>query len=221
MNSTHILAVDDDANQLAALTRVLRRSHFRVTTATNPRIGLRLAITERPDLILLDISMPTMSGHEFLHRLRRWESRRRTNTAGVDALCDIPVIFLTGLAASNQRVSGLDAGAEDYITKPFDPDELRARIRSQLRRVRQQRERLASEEAELLRLKAAMQRTRETARECGAPLLDLDTSLELAELVRRPELRKDLLGRAKKDVGCLTQSLLRIAESPQPKGARP
>ncbi len=151
MNSIHILAVDDDANQLAAVRRVLRRSRFEVTTCTNPKRALRVAATEQPDLILLDVSMPTMSGHEFLHRLRRFEAKR--NCVMSESLVKgvpyaTPVIFLSGLSESHQKVSGLDAGAEDYITKPFDPDELRARIQNQLRRVRQQRERLSPECAE-------------------------------------------------------------------------
>lgn len=221
MDSTRILAVDDDANQLAAVRRVLRRSRFEVTTCTNPRRALQLVATEQPDLILLDVSMPTMSGHEFLHRLRCMESARRAEASDMQAKdkpCETPVIFLSGLSESHQKVSGLDAGAEDYITKPFDPDELRARIRNQLRRVRQQREYVAPERAERRQLKATLNQVQETARACEAPLLDLDINLELAGLVRRSGLQKNLLDRAKKDVGLITRSLTRITDGLATKG---
>lgn len=221
MDSIRILAVDDDANQLAAVKRVLRRSRFEVTTCTNPRRALHLAATEQPDLILLDVSMPTMSGHEFLHRLRRIESARCDEASGTQVVVipyAIPVIFLSGLSESHQKVSGLDAGAEDYITKPFDPDELRARIRNQLRRVRRQKEQVAPERAERRQLESTLNRIQETARACGSPLFDLDTNLELVGLVRRSDLQRDLLSRAKRDVGQITRSLMRIADGLATKG---
>lgn len=139
---SRILAVDDDPQHLAAVERILRRSRFEVLTATNGKTGLRIVLQQRPDLILLDATMPGMSGHEFLRRLRRLE-RRRNKTEGGHRGPPIgpetPVIMVSGRSEAHQRVSGLDAGAVDYITKPFEPDELRARIRSQLRRVRHQR----------------------------------------------------------------------------------
>ncbi len=213
MRSIRILAVDDDAHQLAAIKRCLRRSRFEVTTAASGKVGLRMAREHPPDLVLLDVSMPTMSGYEFLRRFRRLNG---TNGARFD---EIPVIFLTALAAPDQKTAGLNADAVDYITKPFEPDELRARIRNQLRRSRKQRQALASVQAEASRLKAAVGAMAHEARACGQPLLELQDHLELAEYVRRPTLQSDLLSRAGKDVGRLTQSLLRIAEWPEKKGA--
>jgi two-component system, OmpR family, KDP operon response regulator KdpE len=126
-----ILVVDDDPGYLSATARVLRRSRYDVRTARGGRIGLRAAVQAPPDLMLLDISMPTMSGHEFLRRLRRLERAGRLKHGGGQG--EIPVLFVSALAAPRQRVAGLDAGASDYIIKPFDPEELRARVRRHLR----------------------------------------------------------------------------------------
>ncbi|MGD8452559.1 MAG: response regulator [Phycisphaerae bacterium] len=147
-----ILIVDDDPAQLAAIARVLRRSRYEVVTARSGRIGLRMAVKSPPALILLDISMPTMSGHEFLRRLRRLEAAGRLAKQPGDncpGRMDIPVIFVTALAAPRQRVDGLDAGAVDYIVKPFHPDELRARVRRQLRLAARQHQALSTLQAEL------------------------------------------------------------------------
>ena len=134
MSEARILVVDDEPSQLAALRRVLRRSRYEVETAASGRIALRMVVASRPDLILLDVSMPRMSGHEFLRRLRRLEAKGLTGVSGQAETLPIPVIFLTALDAPHQIVSGLDAGAVDYVTKPYDAEELRARIRRQLRR---------------------------------------------------------------------------------------
>ena len=212
MNSVRILAVDDDPNHLAAVKRILRRSRFDVTTCANPKLGLQLAVTDPPDLILLDVSMPCMSGQEFLRRLRRAE-------VVLDQECETPVIFLSGLAASHQRVSGLDAGAVDYITKPFDPEELRARIRNRLRH--------PSACHDGLSLKAGRRETDmpvatdgprsapegvcEALQDFESPLIDLNAVLELARLVRQPALQEKLLLQARKDVNKLAHSFSQIA----------
>jgi DNA-binding response OmpR family regulator len=143
----HILVVDDDPRQLSALRRILHRSGHEVTLASSGRLGLRLALRSPPDLVLLDVAMPTMSGHEFLRRLRRLEARGRIRPKGWPAGLpyDTPVVFLTAMAAPHQRVSGLDAGAVDYVIKPFDADELRARIRRQLREARRTQQALAAQ----------------------------------------------------------------------------
>lgn len=146
---------------LAAVRRVLKRSGYRVLTAAGGRAGLRLAIRRKPDLILLDVNMPKMSGHEFLRRLRRLEARGQVGfgaAVGDPVRCEIPVLFVTALGATHQRVSGLDAGANDYITKPFDPDELRARIRRQLRHTARQQRALSSLRLEVLRLESVLAR---------------------------------------------------------------
>jgi DNA-binding response OmpR family regulator len=137
MDQPRILAIDDDHNQLASLGRIFRRSGIEIIKASNGRDGLRKALRLGPDLILLDVTMPRMSGHEFLRRFRRIE-RRLANRATRN-LPETPVIFLTARGQLHQRIDGLDAGAADYITKPFDADELRARVRRALRDARRLR----------------------------------------------------------------------------------
>ncbi len=215
MSSPRILAVDDDPRQLAALKRALKRSGFVVDTATSGRAGLRMAVQNPPDLILLDVSMPGMSGHEFLRRFRRLESHslgRAADASQPAAFQQTPVIFLTGLATSHQRVSGLDAGAVDYITKPFDLDELRARIRSQLRQVHLQKESLASKEAALTRLEFSIGAALEAASECGEELTHLEACLDEVAHMNHAGRQQELLMRAKEDIQNLTQSLSSIAE---------
>lgn len=132
LHGAHILVIDDDSAQRAALRRVLRRSGYRISTASNGREGLRSVLSLSPDLILLDVTMPVVSGHEFLRRLRRLE-RRMSSRVGASLFHSPPVIFVSARKLTHQRVDGLDAGAADYITKPFDADELRARVRRTLR----------------------------------------------------------------------------------------
>lgn len=207
MTTARILAVDDDSNHLAALKRILRRSHYEVTVCTNPRQALQIAITNPPDLILLDVCMPCMSGHEFLHRLRRAQS------ATPGALMT-PVIFLSGLATTHHRVSGLNAGAEDYVTKPYDAEELRARVRNQLRRVKHEWSSSHGDDEQTAALETELRNLWTVIQDCETPLHTLDANLELAGLVRQPELRHSLLSQAKKEVRNLVDSLSRFAEGP-------
>jgi len=116
-----VLVVDDETGILRLVDLVLTNNGFRVITADNGLEALRLAEQRRPDLVILDIRMPEMGGMEVMRRLRE-----RMNT---------PVIFLTGQSEDENRVLGLESGADDYIVKPFNPGELSARVRAVLRRV--------------------------------------------------------------------------------------
>lgn len=116
-----LLIVDDDVTNLAILNRLLKPA-YQVRAAKSGPAALRAAGSDpRPDLILLDIMMPGMSGYEVLQSLR-----------AQPATADIPVIFLTALGASTDEQHGLQMGAADYITKPIQPDVLMARIKTQL-----------------------------------------------------------------------------------------
>jgi DNA-binding response OmpR family regulator len=115
-----ILIVDDKLNVQIFLKELFSEQGFRVVTADNGRDALFVARHEKPDLILLDIMMPHMDGHEFIQVYRK-ES-------------DTPIILLTALLEENDKVLGLELGADDYITKPFGPRELIARTRAVLRR---------------------------------------------------------------------------------------
>ena len=117
-----ILLVDDDSEYAQLLSRVLQRSGITVWTCGDGRQAVEQVSRDSFDLILLDVTMPVMNGFMTLDRLRR--------------MVDTPVIMLTSRIASGDRVQGLDGGADDYICKPCDPDELLSRIRAVLRRTK-------------------------------------------------------------------------------------
>jgi two-component system KDP operon response regulator KdpE len=116
----HILVVDDDREMLETLRLILDAEGFNVITARDGRSGLRAAYQHHPDVILLDIIMPEMDGFEVCHRLRE--------------MTDVPIIFLTAKGTIEDIVQGLSAGADDYITKPFNRSELISRLKVCLRR---------------------------------------------------------------------------------------
>ena len=116
-----ILIIDDEPEMVRGLSDNLRFEGYRTLAATNGDEGLRLALQEVPDLILLDVMMPRMSG---------WDVCRQLRQRGVD----VPVIMLTARGEEVDRVLGLELGADDYVTKPFSLRELLARVRAVLRR---------------------------------------------------------------------------------------
>ena len=115
-----ILVVDDDPRMLRLLRLNLERAGYRVATEGDGVAALDRVDLERPDLILLDVMMPAMDGFTFLARLREFSA--------------VPVILLTAKGEERDKVQGLDLGADDYLTKPFGPAELLARVRAVLRR---------------------------------------------------------------------------------------
>lgn len=118
-----LLVVDDDQAVTSLLRRGFSYEGFSVRTAANGEEALRLASQEHPDLVVLDLMMPGIDGLEVCRRLR-------------DADSDLSILILTGRDNPAEEVAGLDAGADDYVTKPFTFDVLNARIRSLLRRSR-------------------------------------------------------------------------------------
>ena len=132
-----VLAVDDDPSVLSSIRRVLRRSQIDVRTAVGGSEALKTIGPWLPDLILLDVSMPEFSGHVFLRRFRQKEAIIHRIQGRV--LPPVPVMFVTGQAGQHQRIDGLAAGAVDYLLKPFDPQELRARVKAHLRQSRHAR----------------------------------------------------------------------------------
>ena len=117
-----ILIIDDSPDARAVARTRLAPEGYQIICAESGSEGLALATRENPDLILLDLDMPVMSGFEVCRRLKADE-----------AIGSIPVIFLTGSGDTEDKVKGLDLGAADYVAKPFDSFELRARVRSALR----------------------------------------------------------------------------------------
>jgi DNA-binding response OmpR family regulator len=118
---TTVLAIEDDPAILRGLADNLRFEGYDVITATDGETGYRLQQERKPDLILLDLMLPRMSGFEFCRKLRG---------EGIQT----PVLMLTARSEEPDRVLGLDMGADDYVTKPFSVRELMARVRALLRR---------------------------------------------------------------------------------------
>jgi two-component system KDP operon response regulator KdpE len=115
-----VLAVDDEAGILRLMKLELTGQGFRVITAGNGEEALKLVEEQRPDAVLLDVIMPEMTGIEVMRRIREQ--------------MNIPIIMVTAKDSDQDKVRGLELGADDYIVKPFSPEELGARIRAVLRR---------------------------------------------------------------------------------------
>jgi len=116
-----ILIIEDEMPMRTALADLLTAEGYRTLTAADGESGLKRALAEKPDLILLDVMMPKLDGFAVCAELRR-----RT--------VDVPVVMLTAKGQIEDRVNGLDAGADDYVVKPFSSEELLARVRAVLRR---------------------------------------------------------------------------------------
>ncbi len=117
-----ILIIEDELPMRTALHDVLAGEEYRVLTASDGESGLRRALQEKPDLILLDIMMPKLDGFALCAELRRLSN-------------SVPILMLTAKGQVEDRVNGLDAGADDYLVKPFSTEELLARVRALLRRI--------------------------------------------------------------------------------------
>ncbi len=116
-----VLVVDDDPQIREALTRALELDDYRVTTASNGAKALEAVSQHRPDVMVLDVMMPYVGGLDVCRTLRSKKDK-------------LPILVLTARDEVGDRVAGLDAGADDYLTKPFALEELRARLRALLRR---------------------------------------------------------------------------------------
>ena len=117
-----MLVVEDDAHLAEVVARYLAREGHDVEIATDGPTGLERALTTLPDLVVLDLMLPGLNGIELFRRLRR--------------VAPIPVIMLTARGTEEDRVAGLELGADDYVAKPFSPRELTARVKAVLRRAR-------------------------------------------------------------------------------------
>ncbi len=126
-----ILIVEDEAPMRTVLKDTLASEGYRVLTAADGESGMETAIREKPDLILLDVMLPKLDGLAFCAQLRRLS-------------VETPVLMLTARGRVEDRVAGLDTGADDYLVKPFSTNELLARVRALLRRLRRQAPRVTS-----------------------------------------------------------------------------
>src|SRR5512141_2794901 len=125
MSTERILIMEDERPMRTALEDVLAEEGYRVLSAADGRSGLERAIAEKPDLILLDIMMPRLDGYAVCAELRRLSN-------------PVSILMLTAKGQVEDRVTGLDAGADDYLLKPFSTEELLARVRALLRRTQRQ-----------------------------------------------------------------------------------
>ena len=117
---TRVLVVDDEPQLLRALSINLRARHYDVHLAADGAEALQQAAAHPPDAVILDLGLPDMDGTQVIAGLRGWT--------------DVPILVLSGRSDSMDKVDALDAGADDYVTKPFDMEELLARLRAALRR---------------------------------------------------------------------------------------
>ena len=118
--TTRVLIIEDDPNVADVVTRYLEREGYAVESAADGLAGLELALSDPPDLVVLDLMLPSLSGFEVCRRLR--------------ATAPVPVIMLTARGEEVDRIAGLELGADDYVAKPFSPRELTARVNAVLRR---------------------------------------------------------------------------------------
>jgi two-component system KDP operon response regulator KdpE len=117
---TRVLVIDDEPQILRALRRSLEAQDYEVATAEGGEEGLASAAARSPNLVVLDLGLPDLEGTDVIRRLRSWT--------------DVPVIVLSVREGRSDKIEALDAGADDYVTKPFDVEELLARMRAALRR---------------------------------------------------------------------------------------
>ncbi len=145
-----ILIIEDETPMRTALADLLTAEGYRTMTAADGEAGLKRALAEKPDLILLDVMMPKLDGFTVCAELRRLAN-------------EVPVVMLTAKGLIEDRVNGLDAGADDYVVKPFSSEELLARVRALLRRAErktkaQSKLKLGETEIDLTRQTAAQGR---------------------------------------------------------------
>ena len=170
-----ILVVEDDVDTARVVRAYLERDGFEVEVARDGVTGLELALQHPPDLVVLDWMLPGLDGLSFLRTLRRGEA--------------LPVIMLTARTEEGDRIAGLEAGADDYVAKPFSPRELSARVRAVLRRApagevgRDDVEHDAAIEVAGLRVDGARRRVEAHGRALDLSALEFDL---LADPGRRP-----------------------------------
>lgn len=152
-NAQHSVLIVDDEPQLRRLLRTALEESFRVIEADTARRALIEAATHKPDVVVLDLGLPDAEGHEVVRGIREWSS--------------LPIVVLSARTEEAQKIRALDAGADDYVTKPFSVPELLARLRAALRRAAQ----VPGQEFEPLQLgDTHIDLARRTASRAGEPL---------------------------------------------------
>jgi pilus assembly protein CpaE len=171
-----ILVADDDSSTLRTLTHALEREGYKVHTAQDGADALQQVEEQRPDLLILDVIMPQVDGHEVCRRLRRKPEFAR-----------MPVIILTAQNSQDEKVRFLDAGADDYLTKPFHAPELLARIKVLLRRAGER-----TREGEDVRIEGKVIAAYSLRGGAGVSTLAANMATGLAQLWSQPAVLVDL-----------------------------
>lgn len=214
VDQPHILVVDDELRYLRVLKATLEGAGYGVVTAANGADALALAAQASFDLILLDVRMPDLDGLETCRRLRQF------------ALT--PVIMLTALAEEDDRIRGLDAGADDYVTKPFSAGELLARVRAVLRRAAWGETNTASSLVEVgaLRLDLASRRVWAAGHEARVTATEFRILRELAHAPSRVFTAEQILAAAwgpgyEGETGLVRQAVHRLRAKIEANPAEP
>lgn len=121
MNQFKILVVEDDRSVRNLISTTLNVNDYRCVMATSCREAIAMTLSQTPDIVLLDLGLPDMDGVEYIRKVREWSK--------------VPIIIISARAEASDKIEALDAGADDYITKPFSTDEMLARIRASQRRL--------------------------------------------------------------------------------------
>jgi DNA-binding NtrC family response regulator len=195
-----ILVVEDTQASLRLLADLLTKQGYRVRPASDGSLALKSVAAKAPDLILLDVKMPGMDGYEVCRRLKADERS-----------CRVPIIFISAFSETGQKVKGFDAGGVDYITKPFEPEEVLARVKTQLRlreaeeALRQARNtleiRVQERTAELQASNQALRESEEKIRGAFEEIERLKAQLELENTYLREEVKEarefgDIIGKS-------------------------
>ncbi len=207
-----ILVVDDDVNVRDVVRRYLEHAGYRVELADNGEQALRIAEDAEPDLVVLDLMLPGIGGLEVCRRLRQRGQ--------------VPVVMLTARGEEDDRIAGLQLGADDYVAKPFSPRELVLRVTSVLRRA--QAEPMTTRE-ELVDGDLRMDVTARTASRSGIPLPLTSREFDLLEFLinhagtafTRQELLSRVWGWDFGDQSTVTVHVRRLREKVEPDPARP
>jgi two-component system, OmpR family, KDP operon response regulator KdpE len=162
-----VLVVEDDAHIRSVLRTLLESAGYRVELAENAARGLIQARSNRPDAVLVDLGLPDRDGQQLIRDIRQFST--------------VPLLVLSARSAEEQKITALDSGADDYVTKPFEAGELLARLRAALRRsVR------TAEQSEALTLgRLSVDLARREAREAGAPVHLTPLEFRLLEVLAR------------------------------------
>jgi DNA-binding response OmpR family regulator len=209
-----VLVVDDDDTVSDVVRRYLEREGYAVDTAGDGTIALQLALERPPDLVVLDLMLPGMDGIEVCRRLRQQQA--------------VPVIMLTAKGDIDDRVTGLEVGADDYVTKPFSPRELTARVGAVLRRAAA----VATADAQPTILEAGTIRIDTASRECWVsdrPVQLTTKELDLLTFLvrsphkawRREELLEHVWGWTYGDTSTVTVHIRRLREKVEQDPASP